>query len=158
MVLAVSVSATVGRSVYTTLGSRVTIGYPDWVRLPHGRIALQTWVLQVRPACLCLSRSNPRQWTLRRQTRAYSKGRCGATPRAYMVCPLQESAHSVVQPRPRPGSVHRPCGNAQTPYGRPRQEGGYDCLRHGDPEGECLGRPAYGHLYHCHPGSGTRAG
>src|SRR5712692_373087 len=106
MVLAVSVSAPIGRSVYTTLGSRVTIGYPDWVRFPHGRMALRTRILQVRLAHQCLSRSDDPPWTLRRQTRAYSKGRCGATPRAYMVCPLQESAHRLVQPRPRPGGVH----------------------------------------------------
>jgi len=52
MVLAVSASATVGYSVYTTLSSRVTIGYPDRVRFPHGRIVLWIWILQMQPACL----------------------------------------------------------------------------------------------------------
>jgi len=47
MVLAVSVSAPVGRSVYITLGSHVTIGYPDRVRFPHGRMTLRTWGPQV---------------------------------------------------------------------------------------------------------------
>jgi len=64
MVLAVSVSATGRRSVYTTLDTHVTIRYPDWIRFPHGRLALWTWVPQVRSAYLQLSHSNDRPWTL----------------------------------------------------------------------------------------------
>ena len=74
MLFAVSVSATVGRSVYTTLGSRVTIGYPDEVRFPHECMTLQTRVPQARPARQYLSRSADLLWTLRRLTRAHSKG------------------------------------------------------------------------------------
>jgi len=64
MVLAVSVSAPVGRSVYTTLSIRVTISYPDRVRFPHRRMGLWTCILQMQLAGLRLSRSNDRQWTL----------------------------------------------------------------------------------------------
>src|SRR5215471_1221400 len=157
MVFAVSVSAPVDCSVYITLNSHVTIGYPDWIRFPHGRMALGTWIPQVRLTGRRLSRSNRRQWSLRRPTSANSKGQRGATLRAGTARPLQESTHSLVQPRPRPGGVLRLCGDAPTFYRRPRQEGGYDGLRHGDPADECLECQVYSYPYGCHAGSGARA-
>jgi len=45
---------------------------------------------------------------------ANNKGLCGATPRADLACPLEESAHSLVRHRP-PRGVHRTGGDAQLP-------------------------------------------